>query len=221
MLTGNTSESLRGLSGRPIEVFLKLLAMAALLTLMSAPAFSQNTYSDTWLNESGGGTVVSAGVTDGSYTHSYIVETTVSSPTGRAAFGTKRSTGFARADVSLAWDWNDPGEYVTDSDHLARCPGDELNYFPIGSTFINITLTRSSYLGVSQDPDGKCVFELQCAPGTSATCPLANPRGLPVGTTCAQTWGKYFWCLDVSYFGVCVKPATVCVGPWNLPQACT
>ena len=133
--------------------------------------------------------------------------------TSRSAFGSRRAFGFAQANVSLAWDWNDPGKYVTDSEDWARCSSDDLNYFPIGSTFINITLTRSCYLGVSVDSEGKCLFQLECAPGTSATCPLANPRGLPVGTTCAQTWGKYFWCLDVSYYGVCVKPAIVCVGP--------
>ena len=36
-----------------------------------------------------------------------------------------------------------PCDYVTDSEHWAPCRSDDLNYFPIGSSFINITLTRS------------------------------------------------------------------------------
>lgn len=133
MSPANDFKFARVVQGNFVATSLRFVAAALFLTLLNfSPAFGQSTYSDSWVDDSG--TILSSGVTDGSYTHSYVVDTTLTSPNGRSAFGSRRHTGYARADASLAWDYDDLGIYLTNSDHYARCPGDDLNYYFIGAT---------------------------------------------------------------------------------------
>src|SRR5919106_1299865 len=126
--------------------------------LGSSPAFGQATYSDTWPDDSGvqSGTIYDegaarsgpyadgCGVTDGAYTHSYYVDVTETSPSGRSIYRSgPRRVGYARADVTLLWNWDDSGEYVTDTQHWARCPYDELSYYSLGFTQIRLLFGAS------------------------------------------------------------------------------
>ena len=157
MSSSNNTKCLQRLQGSTMAVCLHFCAAMVLLIFFGgSPAFSQSTYSDSWFNDSGAGSIESAGVTDGSYTHSYVVDTTVSSPNGRGASGSRRSTGYARADATLAWDWDDPGDYFTESDHWARCPGDDLNYYSIGTTSASSRtgISNAQYVNVVQYGDG-------------------------------------------------------------------
>lgn len=178
MLPGNDVQFAQLVHGNVVATTLRFLAAALFLTLLNfSPAFSQNTYSDSWVDDSGSGIIVSAGVTDGSYTHSYVVDTTVTSPNGRSAFGSRRYTGYARANATLAWDWADPGDYFTESEHSARCPGDDLNYYSIGTTSmsIRIAIAITNYIFNGLE-GGYCRYDLWCPNGNaSATCPASNP----------------------------------------------
>lgn len=176
----------RFVQGNAVATSLRFFATALFFTLLNfSPAFSQSTYSDSWFDDSGSGVIVSAGVTDGSYTHSYVVDTTVHSPNGRSAVGSRRRTGYARADVSLAWDWDDPGEYLTDSQHWARCPGDDLNYYSIGTT------ANSTSTGIS---NAEYVNVVQYSNGTGGFVPI---------TGCDVT------CMPPSFTGTLVCPTRV------------
>jgi|SRR5437588_7048643 len=61
-----------------------------------------------------------------SYGHTYWTVTTLTSPSGRTSSVTSsQSNGYsayARAETSLAWDWNDLGDYSTQSAHWMDCP---------------------------------------------------------------------------------------------------
>lgn len=85
----------------------------------------------------------------------------MSSPNGRSAFGSRRRTGYARADISLAWDWDDPGDYLTESQHWARCPGDDLNYYSIGTTSdkFRVGVSTAVYSSAQCQSDG-CLYQI-------------------------------------------------------------
>jgi hypothetical protein len=203
-----------------VAVCLHFWAALVILTLFGvSSAFGQATYSDSWFDDSGAGSIASAGVTDGSYTHSYVVDTTVSSPNSRTAFGSRRRTGYARADVALAWDWDDPGEYFTDSEHWARCPGDDLNYYSIGTT------ADSILTGISH---AEYVKDVQYADGTGHFVPIAgcNVTCMPssfTGTLICPSQPEYRLRLQVWYqtpvgIRVCVPGSVTYTTPANCVQ---
>ena len=122
------------------------LAAIFLTTLAVSSAFSQSTYSDMWADrspsedvdpESGQVRVFGDGVTDGSYTHDYYVDTTIWTPFSGYVF---RSSGIhvshATANVLVQNDLANlfEGDLSVDSEHFARCPGDDLNFYSIGAT---------------------------------------------------------------------------------------
>jgi hypothetical protein len=178
MSPSNDIEFAQVLKRSSVATCLRLFPVGVLLALFGAsPALSQTTYSDSWLDDSGSGTMVSAGVTDGSYTHSYVVDTTVSSPNGRSAFGSRRRTGYARADVTLAWDWDDPGDYFTESEHWARCPGDDLNYYPIGTTSdsFRVGISNAVYSSAQCQSDG-CLYQIVVPCDTTCKSPTIKVK---------------------------------------------
>ena len=101
----------------------RLLLIAVLLSLSSSAAMAQMgssvTYTDKWVDSSNPNAprIVGSGVTqdyNNIYGHTYWVETTITSPTGRTVIATSyRSNSYARVETSLPWDWNnpDPGDY--------------------------------------------------------------------------------------------------------------
>jgi len=227
MFSENDSSLLSGARRQRLSAGKLMIFAVALLLFTCIPSYGQMgnsvIYSDSWVDSSSSPIyVVGVGITSDSYNtygHQYWVNTTVTSPSGRYSGGQSwTSSSYARVDVYLDWGF-EFGDFTVHTTHSMTCP--YIYNVVNGFTGVDIWLTRSSYVGTGQDASGACLFELQCAPGTSATCGLAQTKGLPVGTTCAQTWGKHFWCLDVSYNGICVKYTTICVGPWNLPQACS
>lgn len=175
-----------------VAISLHLVAVVVLCLFSVSPALGQNTYSDVWFDDSGmdyereyndgeaiyGAYVVGCGVTDGSYTHSYYVDTVEKGPTGSTASGSSgRRVGYARRDLSLSWDWTGEGGYFTeDTEHWARCPGDDLNYYSIGTTF-NLLLPGLSKMCYEQkdqdilyayyDPVGQCKLSTTCYPPTT------------------------------------------------------
>lgn len=203
---------------------MQLFTVAAFLCLLAVvPAFGQAIYSDEWLsgNQYVGDEaeydesmpnvirVDGSGVTDGSYTHNYYVDTTLRSPDGRTNFRhSGRRIGYARADVSLGWDPNYAGDYSTNSEHFARCPSDELYYYSIGSTFdlLPIGVSFSTYRkAIEYNPrqaryciispcDAKC--KAQCYTYATASPPLtdyirvAEPYLItPLGKVCNRIIG--------------------------------
>lgn len=165
--------------------------------------------------------VVGVGITSDSYNtygHRYWVNTTVTSPTGRYAGGmSSTSSSYARVDGYLDWNF-EFGDFTVNTTHSMTCP--YIYGVVNGFSIFKITLSRSSYRGTGWD-GAFCTYELDCAPGSTATCKLYNVRALPVGTDCIQGIGKYYSCLDVSYNNQCVKYATVCVGPYHNAAWCT
>lgn len=135
MLLNNSVKLMQRHHGGIVAASLHLLAAVVFLCFFSlSAAFGQSTYSDSWVDESTGN-ILGSGVIDGSYTHNYYVDTTLRSSNGRYEYGTNGGgSGYARTDASLLWDWNDLGEYITESQHWARCPFDELYYYSIGTT---------------------------------------------------------------------------------------
>jgi hypothetical protein len=109
-------------------------------------AFGQATYSDMWADrspsedvdpESGEVRIYGDGLTDGSYTHSYYVDTIMRTPVSSDIFsssGIRR--GYARADVGFQRNLLDlfEGDLSVTSEHFARCPGDDLNFYSLGAT---------------------------------------------------------------------------------------
>lgn len=159
MAPANDIEFARVVQGNVVATALRFVAAAIFFTLLNfSPAFSQSTYSDSWLSgatyagdnidygETNSATisVVSYGVTEGSYTHNYYVETTLRSPDGTTTYRSSgRHVGYARAEISLPWSSSNIGNFITESEHWARCPGDDLNYYLIGSTSLSIPIGAS------------------------------------------------------------------------------
>lgn len=75
-----------------LHSFRLLLFVFCLGMVTTAPAFGGSSYSSSWVNTSGSGSIWGCGVTEQSYTsggHSSGVGTTISSPAGRtASYGT-------------------------------------------------------------------------------------------------------------------------------------
>lgn len=123
-------------------------------------AFGQNTYSDLWADrlpseevdpENGSVRIFGDGITDGSYTHKYYVDTVLSTPVSSNIFSSSGiRTAYARAeslfqrDLSQAFE----GDVSVESEHFARCPGDDLNFYSVGSTFFagRIGYFRQTYI---------------------------------------------------------------------------
>ena len=225
MFTRNhTNPPLRGPRRPPFSLQLVIFSVGLILfawTPTQAQMGNSVIYSDSWFDSSTNPMyVVGVGITSDSYNtygHRYWVNTTVTSPTGRYASGSSStSSSYARVDVYLDWNF-EFGDFTVNTTHSMTCP--YIYGVVTAPTIFDIKLTRSSYLGTGWD-GAYCTYELGCAPGTDATCKLYNVRALPIGTSCVEAIGKYFWCIDISYNGQCVKYATVCVGPYNLPQWC-
>ncbi|MFN2455047.1 MAG: hypothetical protein ABR577_12585, partial [Pyrinomonadaceae bacterium] len=70
-------------------------------------------------------------------------ETTITSPNGRSstaiadddAGGYKQSFN-ARAEPTLAWDWNDVGDYTVNSHHYSECPVTDFGYTSSLATYL-------------------------------------------------------------------------------------
>lgn len=205
------------------------VAVIFLCLLSASSALGQATYSDEWLDDSaaddGIASVRGSGVTDGSYTHSYYVDTTLRSPNGRTHYQfSGRRTGYARSDVSLVWDWDDSGNYSTSSEHFARCPGDELFYYSIGTTLAAIEYLIGSnvvlpYYEVGEISAGICGYQV-CANYVGSACynflrrTQTAPAKTPGGGEAACY--NYLW---VTY-GVIDVPALgiyFCVQKFKLP----
>lgn len=109
--------------------------------------------------------------------HSARVETTITSPNGRSAgeidenWSNPQSTGvyaYARAETSLAWDWNDvDGSYTVFSRHTSDCPITDF-----GSTSIASLVVLHAYQ--REEPSGDYV------PTCDSSCTY-YPRYSPVG----------------------------------------
>lgn len=206
----------------PLKIHLVILAGGLLLAAWT-PARAQMGYSVIWSetrldSSTNPANVVGTGITSDSYNiygHRYWVTTTVASPSGRTASGQSYTSGsYARIDIFLDGGF-EFGGFTINTTHSMTCP--YMFNVTNGFTGITIWLTRSSYRATGgPDASGKCTFVLDCAAGTSATCALSNPRGLPVGTNCAEINGGHFWCLDTSVNGVCVSSKTMNI-PMKIP----
>jgi len=88
-------------------------------------------YSEIWGDDSNPNSFVirARGITEesyNSYSHEYVVNSTITSANGRTAFDSvsNGSSGqmYAIANTSLAWDENDLGNYFISSEHVTYCP---------------------------------------------------------------------------------------------------
>lgn len=88
--------------------------------------FGQTDYSDVWVDDSdpNNGFIVGSGVTEADYTSGddlIGIETTLKSPNGRTVTGGTEGVITASANVRLAWDWDDIGEYFAQTTHQPLC----------------------------------------------------------------------------------------------------
>jgi hypothetical protein len=113
----NNPQALHRLLTSAARLSLRALAIGLLLCLfMVASALAQSTYSDSWIagpsysdgnivasdTDSSAMSIIGSGVTDGSYTDTYYVTTTLNGPTGvTTAQNSAPSAGYARVDVSI------------------------------------------------------------------------------------------------------------------------
>lgn len=206
MSANSKNELPRVVQRNAIATRLCFFASALLLTILNAsPASSQNMYTDSWFDDSSGGKVVGRGVTDGSYTHSYVVDAHLRSPNGRNAFASRRLTGYASAQVSLAFDINDLGDFVTDTEHWARCPGDDLNYYFAGSTSDRGRVGASKVVmrnTLVRDSQGRCIYK-----AIDPCNVICKGRGEANDNNCTSNFAV--WIEPWINFGV----GTVCL-PW-------
>lgn len=146
------------LFGRVARISLYASVTVILLCLFNvAAAFGQSTYSDSWLSgtpysgdninygasNSSVMSIAGCGITDGSYTDIYYVNSTLSGPTGASSSqASNPSAGHTRADVSLPFNpfnQNAQGNYSTSTDHWDSPNGDP-DYYYIGSSSIGIPI---------------------------------------------------------------------------------
>ncbi|HKS29387.1 MAG TPA: hypothetical protein VJS44_16270 [Pyrinomonadaceae bacterium] len=130
--------------GTLAQFTLRFLAILVFLNCLSVMvAFAQSDYSAIWIDdtqaEEGIAYVVGAGVTDTAYDADLAVnvETSITSPNGRTS--TMISDG-DRAEVTLAWDFDDVGLFFVQSIHRRYCPktyGYYDSYDPYRSCFLN------------------------------------------------------------------------------------
>lgn len=212
--------------GSVVAISLRLCAAAVFLILFCVlPARGQATYSDTWDDASGPNDIYlrGCGVTDGSYTHSYYVDSALRSPIGRTDYRSSgRRTGYARADISLPWEWNEGeiGDFITDSEHFARCPYDELYYYSIGSTFnaLPVGIARDAYQFLSETFVGGRFGNGVCdvTPTCRGRCTLDS---YGVDKVHQLNCPAYFQCRTLTVFGNCVQITKFCIGQ-SFPGNC-
>jgi hypothetical protein len=163
----------------PLMVFSMVLVLVA-----STPALGQMGssvwYSDSWVVDDSSNPpyyIYGSGITSDSYNsygHRYWVSTTLTSPTGRSAYGSSyTSATYARVDVSLSWDFEtgETGDFTISTTHSMTCP---YIYGTVSSTsgdILGISIAVTNYIH-----NGGCVYYLYCPNGNaSVTCPANNP----------------------------------------------
>lgn len=210
-------------------VAISLYSIAAVMFLIIfgiSSAFGQNTYSDSWADTSNPNAILinGCGVTDGSYTHNYYVDVVLKSPSGRtnSRSSSRRNVGYTRADILLPLDANDTGDYFTNTDHWARCPGDDLNFYSIGATVASLLVEykKSAYV-LTNDTDtggqfgyGYCRYEYTC--NNYCLVNVIAPPKLYAGS-CP---GKWLQCETLVVGGYCVNDARVCNQKTDGPGVC-
>lgn len=138
-------------------------------------------YSDMWVDDSsptGNYTIDGCGVTEGSYgdMHEYHVESRISSPNGRGMGSDSGgySPAYARADVSLSWDFADLGDYSISSDHWEFCihgDGGEQNWMFAGSSFASLPIGVSASVLYKSGPKGDGGFVYLSVANCNVICP--------------------------------------------------
>lgn len=119
--------------GSLMLISFRLLAVLLFLSVLSVSrAAGQTDYSTMWIDDSqaedGIAYVVAAGVTDDDYTSggdSIGLETRITSPNGRTAFGVGIGDVSARSEVVLPWNWQDTGSFFAETVHQPLCNGGE------------------------------------------------------------------------------------------------
>ena len=129
--------------GSLAAISIRLFAAVVFLGIFGvSPAFGDNTYSDSWGDESG--TIRACGITEGVYTHLYYVNTTLTSPNGRTDQGQgMEQIQNARTDVSLPLLMDDIGDYNTTSTHSRACPDVPGFFYVIGITAASVATGTS------------------------------------------------------------------------------
>jgi hypothetical protein len=143
---------------RARAISLRFLAIAVILGVFAvSPAIGQSIYSDSWTWSPGQTTieydeenptpdpityVVGCGITEdyyNGYPHEYSVVTTITSPDGHSEVAGGGGQYYARAEVDLILDLNNPGDFFISSDHSYYCSiiNNEINS---GSTYAGITV---------------------------------------------------------------------------------
>ena len=166
----------------------------------ATPTFAQTymgssaRYSDVWLNDSNQNAprIEGAGVTDDAYNsfgHKYWVQATLTSPNGRkATLTTSQYVSYARAIVSLAWDWNDMGTYTISSIHYMSCP--YAGYGTFSTTTTDFLAAGLSYVQY-ENPYVQTVFGVRdCVWRRPANC----------GATCVSDTVSFRWPPPCPYY---------------------
>jgi hypothetical protein len=197
----------------------RVLVVTCVLVIVNVTVVSQSmgaNFSDTWATSydiddyNKGISIHGCGITDGSYSsysHNYYMTVTTRSPNGRVTSAYASGGPYVRGDTSISFDPNDLGNHTTTHTTSGYCPGSNSNHvLGGGGSGINLGLHFSSYQNVGIE-NGRCLYSLNCAWGTTATCGVSGWSGLPIGTTCKP----FFECGDVTVNGVCSIYRAVCV----------
>jgi hypothetical protein len=172
----------RSLSTMSLHLFATTLLLSIFI-ISASWVRADGYYSDSWVDDSDPdhGYIVGVGVTEIIYgrlgpdgelqTHEAASDMTITSPNGRTATvtamdaaGSYSAPYHAAAEGTLAWDWEDLGDYTITTRHYSNCP-----YQEFGSSSVSIRLGRSEavYQSAQCQTDG-CLYTI--TPNCETTC---------------------------------------------------
>jgi len=215
--------------GRMTLSVLRAFSLTVFLWICHTSAFSQMgsyaAYSDSWVDDSAPANIVivGSGVTQDHsnyYGHTYWVQTALASPSNRTSsatsYKTSSSDAYARVETSLALDWNDLGDYFTQSQHWMCCPymgGNPANSpppsqgcYPSGGTSSALKVGAShAYYAYASSVCSCCKYDI--VPNCAIRCgpPTVTKAGNP---GCANYVLRLQLWTEVAGFTTCILGST-------------